>query len=107
MLLVSVSTQSQGNVVKTFFLAATKENWRPSQKICVAASLETLHEAPTARVLQKSATNRLFGNYSAKSLEPPLHADTTYRSAVMCIRDQITGIANQFLKWKKLGFFCS
>jgi len=43
-------------------------------KICVAMSLETLHEDPTVRALQKSATNRLFGNYSAKSLEPPLLA---------------------------------
>jgi len=41
-------------------------------KICVAASLETLREDPTVCALQKSATNRLFGNYSAKSLEPPL-----------------------------------
>ena len=31
-LLAFVSTRSQGNVVKTFFLVATKENWRPSQK---------------------------------------------------------------------------
>jgi len=37
-------------------------------KICVAASLETLREDLT----YASATNRLLGNYSAKSLEPPL-----------------------------------
>jgi len=37
-------------------------------KICVAASLETLREDPP----YASTTNRLIGNYSAKSLEPPL-----------------------------------
>ena len=41
-------------------------------KICVAVSLETLRKNLTVRALQKSATNRLFGNYSVKSLEPPL-----------------------------------
>jgi len=46
-------------------------------KISVAASLETLCEDPTVRALQKSATNRLFGNYSAKSLEPPLVITTS------------------------------
>jgi len=56
-----------------FFLVATKENWRPSQKFeFSAASLETLRKDPTIRALQKSTTNRLFENYSAKSLEPPL-----------------------------------
>ena len=38
------------------FLVATKENWRSSQKICVGASLETLHEDPSLHALQKSAT---------------------------------------------------
>ena len=35
-------------------------------KSCVAASLETLHKGPTI------PTTGLFGNYSAKSLEPLL-----------------------------------
>jgi len=39
-----------------FFLVITKENWRPSQKNCVAASLKTLHEDTTIRAMQKSAT---------------------------------------------------
>ena len=43
-------------------------------KFCVAVSLETLREDPTLcalAALQKSATNRLFGNYSAKSPDRP------------------------------------
>jgi len=38
-------------------------------KICVVASLETPREDPTVYAF---ATNRLLGNYLAKSLEPPL-----------------------------------
>ena len=40
-------------------------------KFCVAVSLETLREDPTVCALQKSATNRLFKNYSAKSPDRP------------------------------------
>jgi len=58
--------------VKTFFFGRHEGKLETYAKICVAASLETLRKDPTVRALQKSATNRLFGNYSAKSLEPPL-----------------------------------
>ena len=37
-----------------------KGKWRPSQKICVAASLETLREDPTICAPQKSATTGCF-----------------------------------------------
>ena len=57
-----------------FFFGHDEGKLETFVKICVAASLETLHEDPTIRALQNSATNRLFGNYSAKSVhvEPPL-----------------------------------
>ena len=41
-------------------------------KICVAASLGTLHEHPNHVCTAIVRDNRLFRNYSAKSLEPPL-----------------------------------
>jgi len=57
--------------------------------ICVAASLETLQEDPTVRALQKSMTNRLFGNYSAKSLKPPLHEyQTKFIVAISPVLDE-------------------
>ena len=59
--------------MKTFFgFGHHKGKSETFAKICVAASLETLRKDPTIGALQKSATNRLFGNYSAKSVEPPL-----------------------------------
>jgi len=43
-----------------------KENWRPSQKFVLQR-----HWKLCANI-SPSVTNRLLGNYSAKSLEPPL-----------------------------------
>jgi len=51
-----------------FFLVTTKENWRPSQKFVLQRHWKLCAKIPP----YASATNRLFGNYSAKSLEPPL-----------------------------------
>ena len=55
-----------------FFFGCHEGKLETFTKICVAASLETLRKDPTVLALQKSATNKLFGNYSAKFLEPPL-----------------------------------
>ena len=53
---------------KDFFLVTTKENWRPSQKFVLQC-----HWKLCAKISSYvSATNRLLGNYSAKSLESPL-----------------------------------
>ena len=54
--------------MKTFVFGRHEGKMETFAKICVAASMETLREDPTV-------TNRLFGNYSAKSLEPPLTAN--------------------------------
>jgi len=54
-----------------FFLVAMKENWRPSQNLCCSItgnSARRSNHTCTAKVRD----NRLFGNYSAKSLELPL-----------------------------------
>jgi len=50
--------------VETFFLVAMKENWRPSQKNCVAASLETLREDPAVCVHDKQAVWKLLSKIS-------------------------------------------
>jgi len=53
---------------ENLFLVTTKENWRPSQKFVLQRYWKPCAKIPA----YTSATNRLFGSYSAKSLEPPL-----------------------------------
>ena len=55
-----------------FFLVVMKENWIFLQKFV----LQHHWKLPTIRALQKSATNRLFGNYSVKSLELLMNVHT-------------------------------
>jgi len=61
-----------------FFFGRHKGKLETFAKICVAVSLETLHEDLTVR---PSTTNRLLGNYSAKSLEPPLFSLSSLQQA--------------------------
>jgi len=56
----------------TFLLVATKENWRPSQKFVLQHHWKLCTKIQLCMCTAKVHDNRLFGNYSAKSLEPPL-----------------------------------
>jgi len=58
-----VSTQSWGNVVKTFF-GRHEGKLETFAKICVAASLETLREDPTVHVRDKQADWKLLSEIS-------------------------------------------
>jgi len=62
------------------FLVATKENWRPSQKFVLQRHWKLCPKISS----YVSATNRLLGNYSVKSLEPPLDGSIIH-SSVECV----------------------
>jgi len=67
-LLAFVLARSSGNVVKTFFFGRHEGKLETFSKICIAASLETLHEDPTVCVRDKQAVWKLLSEISRTAL---------------------------------------
>ena len=85
-----------------FFFGRHEGKLEAFAKICVTASLETLRKDPrTAKVRD----NRLFRNYSAKSLElPPGHMFTECGQSLFSYADWCN---NHSFCAMKIGIYCS